>query len=268
MKRWPLKIKNSLLTGLAACLTFSAAASFADSPRPINPADPYEPFNRLMFNFNDFMDKVLLKPVATLYNKIMPKPVSKGISNMFSNVDTITTVANDVLQFNFYQATSDTWRFMINTTIGIGGFFDVAEHMGLERNVEDLGLTFAKWGWKDTNYLVLPFIGPSTVRDGIAWPINYEALTIYPWLQPVGTRYAVYFTGVVSKRAELLRFENVMEQAALDRYVFMRDAYLQNRKYRIERNEQLSDPYVEKNNKLTSDESIANDSTLISPVRP
>ncbi|MES2217200.1 MAG: VacJ family lipoprotein [Pseudomonadota bacterium] len=222
--------------------------SMAAETRTVNPADPYEPFNRVMFNFNDFIDKAILKPVATVYNKIIPKPLAKGINNIFSNIDTIPTVINDVLQINFYQAASDAWRFAVNSTIGIGGFFDVAQHMGLEPNAEDLGLTFAQWGWKDSNYLVLPFLGPSTVRDGIAWPINYEYMTIYPWIYPVSTRYTIYGVGIVSKRAELLRFGDVMDQAALDRYVFMRDAYLQSRNYRIERNKQLGDPYLVKSN--------------------
>lgn len=228
-------------------LLFSTHCMAADT-RTVNPVDPYEPFNRVMFNFNDFIDKAILKPVATAYNKVIPKFIAKGINNMFSNIDTIPTVINDVLQINFYQAASDAWRFAVNSTIGIAGFFDVAQHVGLEPNAEDFGLTLARWGWKDSNYLVLPFLGPTTVRDGIAWPINYEYMTIYPYIYPVSTRYSIYGLSLVSKRAELLRFGDVMDQAALDRYVFMRDAYLQSRAYRIERNEQLGDPYLVKSN--------------------
>ncbi len=227
----------------------TSSVCYADNAtRTVNPDDPYEPFNRVMYNFNDFLDKAVLKPIATLYNKIMPKPLSKGIGNMFFNIDTIPTVANDVLQVNFYQAVSDAWRFTLNSTVGIAGFFDVAEDLGLERNTEDLGLTFAQWGWKSSNYLVLPFLGPSTVRDGLAWPVNYELLTIYPYIYPVRARYELYGLGLVSKRAELLRFQNVLEQASLDRYVFIRDAYLQHRAYQIDRNKQLGDPYLDKNN--------------------
>jgi phospholipid-binding lipoprotein MlaA len=226
----------------------TATTSQAVTPRAVNPDDPYEPFNRVMFKFNDTIDKVILKPVATVYNKVVPKPLLKGVSNIFSNIDNIPTVINDVLQFNFYQAVSDSWRFVVNTTIGIAGFFDPAQHIGLEPNYEDLGLTFAHWGWKDSNYLVLPFIGPSTVRDGVAWPINYEFMTLYPYIKPIGTRYSIYAVSLISKRADLLRYGNVMDQAAVDRYVFLRNAYLQNRSYRIERNKQLSDPYLNKSN--------------------
>jgi phospholipid-binding lipoprotein MlaA len=254
-----MKWKRHLSTLIKVCIvsTFASTASMA-AEHVVNPNDPYEPFNRVMYNFNDFIDRAVLKPAAKLYNKVMPIPLRKGISNIFANLDNIPTVANDVLQTNFYQAVSDSWRCAINSTVGIAGFFDVAEDLGLERNSEDLGLTFAQWGWKSSNYLVLPFIGPSTVRDGLAWPVNYEYLTLYPYVYPIRDRYVLYGFGVVSKRAELLRFQGVMEQASLDRYVFMRDAYLQNRNYRIERNKQLGDPYLNKSTLEKPEENIDN----------
>lgn len=221
--------------------------SGSDEPS-VNP-DPYEKFNRAMFTFNDMLDKAALKPVATLYNKIIPKPIVKGVSNIFSNIDTIPTVFNDALQGNIYQTTSDAWRLTINSTIGLLGFFDPATSMGLEPNKEDFGLTLAQWGYKNSNYLVLPFFGPSTTRDGIGLPVDYYAFSIYPRITPTIRRYELYGVGVVSKRADLLHFENVMEEASLDRYVFLRDAYLQRRKYLIQRNKELGDPYLEKNNK-------------------
>ena len=256
MTKWQRPLSPLIAVGIVSL--FTSTVSLGDTARTVNPDDPYEPFNRVMYNFNDFMDRALLKPVATLYNKVMPIPLRKGISNIFNNLDTIPTVANDVLQTNFYQAVSDSWRFGINSTVGLAGFFDLAEDMGLERNSEDLGLTFAQWGWKNSNYLVLPFLGPSSVRDALAWPINYEFLTIYPYVYPIRDRYILYGFGVVSKRAELLRFQNVMEQASLDRYVFMRDAYLQNRSYKIERNKQLGDPYLTKSALEKSDENMDN----------
>lgn len=210
-----------------------------------NPADPHERFNRAMFGFNEVIDQNILKPIATLYNKL-PNPVTKGIGNFFSNLNNIPTILNDLLQGNFYQTTSDTWRLGINSTIGILGFFDVASHMGLEPNSEDFGLTLAQWGYKNSSYLVLPFLGPSTVRDGIAFPINYQFMTVYPLIYPVRTRYALYGMSVVDKRAELLRYQDVFEQAAIDKYVFMRTAYLQRRQYLIQRNKELGDPYLEK----------------------
>lgn len=230
---------------LLAGLTIGCSAFAAD-----NPKDPYEKFNRVMYGFNQVFDTVILKPVSQLYIKIIPKPLSKGIGNFFNNIDNIPTVINDVLQANFYQATSDSWRFAINSTVGLLGFFDVASMIGLEPNSEDLGLTLARWGYKNSNYLVVPFLGPSTVRDALAWPVNYYYFTVYPYIYPVRARYALYSLGVVSRRADLLRFQGVFAQAAVDKYTFMRDAYMQRRAYLIERNEQLGDPYLEKNSKL------------------
>jgi len=230
---------------LTLALIFLSANAVADT----NPKDPYESLNRFMFRFNDVMDKLILKPIAMLYNKIMPKPLSKGINNAFYNIDTVPTVFNDVLQGNFYQATSDTWRLAINSTVGLLGLMDVAADVGLEPNKEDFGLTLAQWGYVQSNYLVLPFFGPSTFRDAIGLPIDYYGFSIYPWIHPLADRYRLYALAVVSKRADLLHFQNVMQQAALDEYTFVRDAYMQRRNYLIERNKQLGDPYLDKENK-------------------
>lgn len=216
----------------------------------INPNDPYEKFNRVMYTFNEGFDTIILRPVSLTYVKIMPKPLVKCIANFFNNIDTVPTVLNDVLQANLYQATSDSWRLVINSTVGILGFFDVATMIGLEPNTEDFGLTLARWGYKNSNYLVIPFLGPSTTRDAIAWPINYEFLTIYPYIYPKNERYQIYMAGVISRRAEFIRYENLFAQAAVDKYTFMRDAYMQRRAYLIQRNEELGDPYLDKNSKL------------------
>ncbi len=230
----------------ASSLFFQSA--FADSPVTANPKDPYEKFNRVMFRFNDFVDNALMKPIANFYIKVTPKPLAKGVSNVFSNIDTIPTVANDLLQGNFYQGTSDAWRLTINSTAGVLGLFDVATNIGLEPNKEDFGLTLARWGYTDSNYLVLPFLGPSTLRDGIGFPVDYYAFSIYPYITPVRARYELFAFGVVVKRADILRFQNVLDQAAFDKYVFMRDAYMQRRSYLIQRNKELGDPYLDKNN--------------------
>lgn len=228
------------------CMLSSALCLLTTHAFAKDPQDPYEPFNRAMFQFNDWLDRLIIKPVATLYNAIVPKPLVTGISHFFNNIDNIPTIANDLLQTNFYQANRDAWRLVINSTVGVVGLFDVAAQMGLEPNTEDLGLTFAHWGYKNSYYLVLPFLGPMTIRDSLAWPINYEFLTIYPHVRPARTRYALYGLSVVDDRAHLLQYENVMEQAALDKYVFIRDAYLQRRNYQIQRNNELGNPYFEK----------------------
>lgn len=246
-----LKITTLIVALLVSC---QVMAEDDATPAPLNSnnQDPYETFNRPMFYFNDWLDRVILKPVATLYNTILPMPLRKGISNFYNNIDMIPTVINDLLQGNFYQATSDTWRFGINSTIGILGFFDVATEIGLEPNREDLGLTLAQWGWKNSNYLVLPFVGPGTVRDQLSWPLNYQYMSIYPYIHSDNLRYGLYFGGLLVRRAELLHYEGLMETAALDKYTFVRDAYFQRRAYQIQRNKELGNPYLETNEAIES----------------
>lgn len=242
-KMW-IKISLLMIT-----LIFIGNVYAADDEEPVldTKKDPYEPFNRVMYNFNDFLDNAVLKPVATFYNKVMPKPLNKGIKNVYNNIDTIPTVINDALQGNAYQTASDSWRLIINSTAGVLGFFDVATDIGLDPNTEDFGLTLARWGYTDSNYLVLPFFGPSTPRDAIGLPVDYYAFSIYPYIKPPIRRYEIYGLGVVARRADLLSYQNVMEQAAIDKYAFLRDAYMQRRAYLIQRNKELGDPYLEKN---------------------
>lgn len=220
---------------LFVVLFLQCTSSYANEPVK----DPYQGFNRAMFTFNDKLDQFILKPIATFYNKIMPKPLNQGVHNFYNNINTLPTIANDLLQLNFYQASNDLWRFGINTTIGIGGFFDMASRMQLKPYTNDFGLTLATWGYKNSNYVVWPFFGPSTVRDGIGLPVDYFAFSIYPYVEPTSTRYALYTLGVIDRRAQLLKFESVMEEAALDKYVFVRDAYMQRRTYQIQQNQQL-----------------------------
>lgn len=241
------------LTCALFAITVLASVAYADTTSTVgsHPKDPYEKFNRVMFNINEFVDKAVLKPVATLYLKVVPKPLVKGFSNVYRNIDNVPTVFNDVLQANFYQATSDSWRLLINSTLGVGGLFDVAQKMGLEPNTEDFGLTLARWGYVDSNFLVLPLLGPGTVRDMIGFSINYY-VSIYPYINSLGWRYGVYGFGIAVRRADYMRYETLLQQISLDKYAFTRDAYLQRRNYLIERNKQLSDPYVEKS-KLVED---------------
>lgn len=205
--------------------------------------DPYEEVNRKVFTFNDTLDTYFLVPVATFYNKVMPKPLNKGIYNIFSNLNNVPTVGNDVLQGNFYQATSDSWRFLINSTAGVGGMFDLASNMGLDANSEDFGLTLARWGYHDSSYLVLPFFGPSTVRDALGLPVDYSLFSPYNLIPGSRAQYTLYALNILSKRAYLLQYQDLYNQIALDRYVFIRNAYLQQRRNAIERNQGLSDPY-------------------------
>lgn len=213
------------------------------SEEPTTVKDPYESFNRASFRMNEDLDKWILKPAARGYNTITPNFINSGIHNMFLNIETWPTVINDILQANFYQTISDSWRLVINTTVGVFGFFDVATHMGLPYNKEDFGLTMAKWGYTNSDYVVMPFWGPKTVRDVIAMPFNYY-FSIYPWIKNLWYRYGLYGFSIIDWRAQLLQYSKVYEELAIDPYVFLRSAYLQNRNYEIERNKELDDPYT------------------------
>jgi phospholipid-binding lipoprotein MlaA len=213
-------------------------AQTADEAQP-EVKDPYEHFNRSAFAFNDKLDIYILKPIATFYNAIMPRPLNQGIHNFFLNIGNLPNIANDILQFNFYQMANDMWRFGINSTIGIGGLFDIGSRIGLMPYSNDFGLTLARWGYKNSNYLVLPFFGPYTIRDTIGIPVDYYVFSIYPHIYPRRTRYGIWGLGVVDRRAQLLQFQDVMDEAALDKYVFVRNAYMQRRAYQIEENSRL-----------------------------
>lgn len=216
--------------------------SFANEPQSSYPSeaplcdqsDPLEGLNRAMFVFNDKIDIFLVKPIALLYNKIIPKPLNQGINNIYNNINGLPTIANDLLQLHFYQMLHDTWRFGVNTTIGIGGLFDIGSRIGLEQNNNDFGLTLARYGWNNSTFLVLPFFGPCTVRDGIEIPVDYYFFMIYPYIYPPARRYELFGLGIINRRAQLLQFESVMEEAAIDKYVFVRNAYLQRRAFQIE----------------------------------
>lgn len=208
-------------------------------PAPVN-QDPFEGLNRAIFAFNEKADQYALKPVANVYNTIMPKPLNQGIHNFFNNFGQLPTIANDILQLNFYQAANDSWRFIINSTVGILGFFDVASHMGLNYYANDFGLTLARYGWKNSTYLVLPLFGPSTIRDTVEIPVDYNLFSLYPYVEPQSRRYIIYGVGVVDRRAQLLQYQGVFEEVAIDKYVFMRNAYMQRRAHQIEEVKHLS----------------------------
>jgi phospholipid-binding lipoprotein MlaA len=238
------KMRYALLT---AAITFSPigfaeqSIKAANHPNPNGGSaiDPYESFNRKVFSFNDALDRIFLKPIATFYNKFIPKPLNTGINNFFSNLNQIPNMANDLLQLHIYQFMNDAWRLGVNTTIGIGGLFDVANRIGLKPYNNDFGLTLATWGWKQSNYLVLPFFGPATLRDGLKIPVDYYAFSVYPHLTPKSTRYQLASLGYVNDRAQLSKMQPFMEEVAVDKYAFIRNAYMQRRHYQIQQNANL-----------------------------
>lgn len=212
---------------------------------PVNPQDPYEHFNRKVFAFNMAVDRALFRPIAKVYDTVIPWPLKKGVTNVFNNVGDVTSAANEILQLDFPQAIADLARVVINTIVGIGGLFDVATKLGLERDIEDFGLTLAHWGSRNTPYLVLPFLGASTIRDAVSLPVNYLFLSPWSYIKSSDVRYAMAGLYFVQRRAMFLIGDKVVEQA-FDPYVFIRDAYLQRREYLInERAERQVHRYVD-----------------------
>ena len=191
--------------------------------------DPFEPMNRAIYSFNDGVDKVVMKPLAQAYQAVFPAIVRTGISNVFSNINDIVVALNNLLQGKIGSAFSDISRVMINTTVGILGIMDVASDLGIEKNDEDFGQTLGYWGVGDGPYLVLPFLGPRTIRDTVGLIVDWETDPT-SYIDPNRDRNAVQGFRLVTRRAELLNASKVLEVASLDEYEFLRDAYLQRRR--------------------------------------
>jgi len=191
--------------------------------------DPFEGFNRAAYAFNDDFDRSILKPLATGYEKVLPGQVNNSISNFFSNLDDVVVLINDILQLKFEQSLSDFGRITFNTTFGLAGLFDVATHMDLPKHNEDFGQTLGRWGVSSGPYLVLPFLGPSTLRDGVSLPVDWQVDPVFR-VKDNETRWGAIGLKAVDTRAGLLRASRILDTAALDPYVFMRDAYLQRRR--------------------------------------
>lgn len=202
-------------------------------------ADPWQSYNRKMFAFNDGIDRYFLKPIATTYTKITPVPIRTGVKNVFRNLGEVPSIANGLLQGEFKAAAYDTTRLIVNTTVGIGGIFDVAGRLDLPAtDYEDFGQTLAVWGFRSGPYVVLPILGPSTVRDGLAKPVDWytDPLTYVDHNQ---TSYAIKAVNIVNIRAQLLPLEASISG---DKYEFIRDAYLQRRAFLIS-NGEVSDTF-------------------------
>jgi len=192
--------------------------------------DPWEGFNRKIFAFNNLVDQAILRPVAVTYKAITPDPVQKGVGNVFRNIMELPSAVNALLQAKPKAASQDAGRFLINTTLGLAGLFDVATPLGLEnRDQEDFGQTLAVWGVKQGPYLMLPLWGPSSVRDLAGTPVDW-VLDPTNYMDQDALRYTLSGLDLVHARAELLELE---KQLSGDRYLFIRDIYLQRREHLI-----------------------------------
>ena len=221
---------KSVLRTLLLMLLLAGAAGCATTGN--DPRDPLEGFNRAMYSFNDGFDEAIGKPVATAYRDLLPSPVRSGVRNFFANIADLWIGANNLLQGKPADAITDWVRFAFNSTIGLFGLIDIASEIGIEKHDEDFGQTFGRWGANDGAYVVWPFLGSSSVRDsvGLVFDIGLDPVLQH---KPVRVRNAMAVLRATSKRADLLDASRILEEAALDKYVFQRDAYLQRRRNQV-----------------------------------
>ena len=203
-------------------------AGCASGPQA-NPADPFEGYNRAMSRFNDDLDVAVVKPVAIAYRDAVPGVARQGVTNVFANLGDAWSFVNNLLQFQLEGAFNSAVRFSVNTVLGIGGLFDIATEAGVERHKQDFGLTMARWGVPSGPYLVLPLIGPSSVRDTAGFAVDGQGNLLSRNVNDVPVRNSLYVLRTVNTRTNLLGVTSVLDYAALDKYAFTRDAYLQMR---------------------------------------
>lgn len=224
------KNKNAIIAVLATAVLLSSGC--ASTPKEEGPYDPYQGVNRKIYKFNDALDRNILKPVADTYVKVTPEPARNSISNFFDNIGYLNTVINDFFQGKFKQGAADLSRFLINSTVGSLGLVDVASKMGLKAHEEDLGQTLAVYGTPQGPYLVIPLLGPNTARDAPDLAMS----TVTSGLFYIGVLAVTLPLGalqVIDKRARASSALQIVDEAALDRYIFIRDAYLQHRNFLV-----------------------------------
>ncbi|WOL29994.1 VacJ family lipoprotein [Pseudomonas fragi] len=227
--RWTVRLAPLFVCAGVAMMPFAANAATED--------DPWEGFNRVVFKFNDTLDTYALKPIAQGYQFITPQFLEDGIHNMYRNVGDVRNLANNVLQVKPHAAGVDTARLLMNTIIGVGGFFDLGTKMGLQRNDEDFGQTLGYWGLSSGPYLVLPLLGPSTVRDALGiYPDSYAEP--YRYMHDVSARNTVAGMKIIDARANLLSAEKLITG---DKYIFIRNAYLQSREFKVKDGQVVDD---------------------------
>jgi len=208
-----------------AALVLAFLHGCATGPNAI-PADPLEPFNRTVFNFNDGLDQAVVKPVATAYQDVTPALVRKGVTNFFGNISDVWSMVNNVLQFKPEAAVDSFFRVTTNTLWGVGGIFDVASDMKIPKHSENFGQTLGHWGVASGAYLVLPVLGPSSVRDSVGTLVDMQG-DMVSGASNVPVRNSLTSLRAVNLRANLLDAGDFLEQASLDKYSFARDIYLQ-----------------------------------------
>ncbi len=224
----PLFARVGILSLVALILTGCA------STQPTDPNDPYESYNRGVYKFNNGFYHYVATPVNTVYTTALHEFVRTGIGNAFNNINTVPDMMNDALQWNWRYFVKDTVRLVLNTTLGILGLIDVAGESGIPAHEQGFSYTLAKWGWSNSNYFMLPFFGPGTVSTAFSLPVNYfmSPLTYIP--QSSGTSWTLWGVDSVQTISEQLPSYNAINDSAIDPYVSIRNAYIQNRAYVLE----------------------------------
>ena len=210
--------------GAALCAALGAGCATGTNPR-----DPFEEVNRGIYNFNEALDRTYLRPLAEGYRTVVPQFVRSSVSNFFANVNDVVVMLNNLLQGKFTAAYTDFGRIAINTTLGVGGLFDVASEAGIDRHDEDFGQTLGYWGIEDGPFVMLPLFGPSSGRDVVGRFVDYKTDPL-TYIDPNRVQNIMWGTRIVQRRSELLDASTVLQTAALDPYEFVRDAYLQRRR--------------------------------------
>ena len=238
---WLARIKRLALLGVTCLIVGCASIPAGVEP---SPRDPWEPFNRSVFEFNEGLDKYLLKPVVAAYRFILPEIVRDGIYNFFSNYSDIYTALQNLLQGKPDLAFNDLMRVAVNTIFGLGGLMDVATPGGLPKHKEDWGQTFGVWGLPSGPYVVLPFFGPSTIRDTFGTAADLETDYLFKYIPDVGLRNSITGLRVINARNTFYEAGDLLDGAALDKYSFIRDAYLQRREYQINEGRNDEEPLM------------------------
>lgn len=226
----PFQRLNVFFAGvLLAAMLGGCATQAANNNASSSNKDPLEGLNRSIYKFNDTADKAVIKPIAGAYKAVVPSPLRTGVANFFSNLNQVPVLVNQLLQFKFLEAMDTAGRIAINTTVGIGGLFDVASMDKVPKHNEDLGQTLGYWGWENSTYLVIPFLGPSTVRDISGFAVDTMYFSPLTYVDDPRTRNQLRLLYYIDLRSQYLPGSDLLDEAALDPYTFMRDAYLQRR---------------------------------------
>lgn len=245
--------RRNRISSTGVTFLFAILAACAGTPS----SDPWEPANRGIYAVNDGLDRVTLKPVAKVYRKLLPAPMRRGVGNFFSNLRAPLTIVNQVLQGKGRVALSDTGRFLLNSTAGIGGLFDPASKIGLEEHREDFGQTLAVWGVPDGPFVMVPLLGPRNLRDALATPLDLVAHPLVHY-ENTSVRDKLWALEAVNVRARLLSGETLIADST-DPYITIREAYQQNRRYHIYDGNPPDDDYASFDEFLDQDTASAKD---------